>query len=130
MVNRTKHETDKCFNAALKTVVYAKLNVTNLDAILEIKRHLNLSKLGRRLAKRLTIIGDDGLTHIDIHYETLKQFQVEIDLLYLENIKKLSTKILEEIIFCHDEQKFTREQNTLEVIKQELANRGLLGDHS
>jgi len=49
---------------------------------------------------------------------------------YKEELTKLSTKILEDILIVHYAGRYKRREDTIEAINMELARRALLGDNS
>lgn len=60
----------------------------------------------------------------------LSDLKVKIDETYLERIIKLPTKVLEEILFSHDQLKIRRAERTIEIITSELTRRMIMGDTS
>lgn len=66
------------------------------------------------------------------YYSTgfVRSMKEKVDNLYLENIKKLSSKMLEDILFLHEKGKLRRADRTVETILSELTRRALLNDYS
>lgn len=122
MVERTKKATNICFEKALIKVLES-YSIHNPVDILVIQNTLLYVRSGFK-TNGITLSG------IEFSIDALRNIQKEASDIYLENIKQLPSKILEEIILCHDHHKFKRAQNTLNIILQELANRGLLNDFS
>jgi|GEM_PF-6834708 len=54
--------------------------------------------------------------------------QDEVSELYKEELTKLPSKDLEEILIAHNAGKYRRRADTLHVVEMELARRGILGD--
>ena len=52
------------------------------------------------------------------------------DGIYLDKLKELPTKTIEDILFVHERGRIKRAQRTIETLLQELARRTLLGDSS
>jgi hypothetical protein len=73
---------------------------------------------------------DENMDSGNIDAADVRRLKSKIDDEYLENIKKLSSEDLEDILLVHDKKKIFRAPRTIETIISELARRDIMDDKS
>jgi Glu-tRNA(Gln) amidotransferase subunit E-like FAD-binding protein len=122
LINKVKQATSTVYENSVDTYMKSKeIDMDLREELVSCMRNTALWFL------KVSLFGASPMSFTTEEIATHKEI---IDNMYIEGIIKLPTDIIEDIIFCHNKNKFKRTQRTIEMLVNELTRRALLDDIS